>query len=278
MFATLALSASAKDVIMLSDGRTIDAKVLSIGQSDISYKRADNPNGPTYTIPTSSVFYITYENGNKEVINDLSKPSSSAASQQTSSAASLKQYNEQAMRKEEERIEKMGKNNLRFRLGIGGQFGSWDPGDGAKSVSFGGGSVPELDVMWLHSIFDYTGNFGVGFGINNLMGSVEDIDITATYFTIPIQMQHVAKNGFTYAAILTPAILAGASGSYKDYDLDDDAFAGFRFGIGIEIGYNYRRWDFGLRGTYWIGNVISGLSSSTDYNIGLSVGYRLKLN
>lgn len=278
LFALVAMSASAKDVIMLSDGQTIDAKVLSIGSSEISYKRADNPNGPTYVIPTAKVFYIAYENGQKEVINDLSKPATTQAGQSSLAAEALKEKNKKAIYEEDERIEMMGNNNLRIRLGFGGQFGEWTPKGSDEGADFTGGSVPEFDCMWLHSIFDYTGNIGIGLGCNNLLGDVGDISISATYITMPLQLQYVDKSGFTAAGIVTPAFLMFSSGSYGSYDLDDSSFSSFRCGIGLEIGYNYRRWDFGFRSTLWIGNVLKGLSSSVDYNFGLSVGYRIKLN
>ena len=52
---------SAQDIIMKKDADEIEAKVTKVGRSDIEYKRWDNPDGPTYTIPVGEVFIIKYE-------------------------------------------------------------------------------------------------------------------------------------------------------------------------------------------------------------------------
>lgn len=271
-FIFIFFAALAKDAIMLSDGQTIDCKVISIGKTDITYKRADNPDGPTYSVPVSKVFYITYENGQKEIINDLSKPSASATQTEQKSTG-LKEQNMLAIEKEKEHIKQMGMNNIRIRFGIGVQCGSWSLGSRVPSTTYIGGGLPEFDVMWLHTVFDHTGNAGIGAGIYNMVGDVDDIGITATYFTVPLQLQYVAKSGLTFAGILTPAFLID-----KSSELRNTEFANVRFGIGLELGYNYKRWCFGARGTMWIGNVIKGYSASLDYSLAVSIGYRIKLN
>ena len=60
---------SAQDIITKNDGTDIQAKVLEVGQSQISYKKFSNPNGPTYTLSLSDILMITYENGEREMYN-----------------------------------------------------------------------------------------------------------------------------------------------------------------------------------------------------------------
>src|ERR1043165_3808056 len=57
----------AQDDIILRTGDEIKAKVQEVGTSEIKYKRADNPNGPLYSIWKRELFMIKYENGTKEV-------------------------------------------------------------------------------------------------------------------------------------------------------------------------------------------------------------------
>ena len=57
----------AQDVIVLRDATEIEAKVLTIGVNDISYKKWDFQDGPVYQIPKSDVFFIKYANGSKDV-------------------------------------------------------------------------------------------------------------------------------------------------------------------------------------------------------------------
>ena len=58
-----------QDVITKSDGEEVKAKVLEVTQSEIKYKKFDNPSGPTFTILKKEVFMIRYENGSKDVFN-----------------------------------------------------------------------------------------------------------------------------------------------------------------------------------------------------------------
>jgi hypothetical protein len=61
------LSAFSQDEITLRNGETIKAKVLEVGVEDISYKKSENPTGPSYTVKKDKVFMIKYENGAKDV-------------------------------------------------------------------------------------------------------------------------------------------------------------------------------------------------------------------
>lgn len=56
----------AEDIIVLNNGDIIRSKVMEIGQSEIKYKKASNPNGPLYAINRSDIISITYENGETE--------------------------------------------------------------------------------------------------------------------------------------------------------------------------------------------------------------------
>lgn len=69
----------AQDIIQKKDATEIQAKVLKITDTEIEYKRWDNPDGPVYTIPAEEVFTITYPNGNKEVILHFDSSRRSAA-------------------------------------------------------------------------------------------------------------------------------------------------------------------------------------------------------
>jgi hypothetical protein len=57
----------AQDIIYLRDGTEIEAKILEVGTSTISYKKYSNIEGPTYKIEKNKVFMILYENGDKDV-------------------------------------------------------------------------------------------------------------------------------------------------------------------------------------------------------------------
>lgn len=71
VLAVIGLPLLAQDIIVLRNAEEIQAKVLIIGIDEITYKKWDNQDGPSYQIAKSEVFYIKYANGSKEVYNDV---------------------------------------------------------------------------------------------------------------------------------------------------------------------------------------------------------------
>ena len=55
--------AAAQDLITLRDGTDIEARVLEVGDTEIRYRRADNPDGPSFVLPISDLLLIRYANG-----------------------------------------------------------------------------------------------------------------------------------------------------------------------------------------------------------------------
>ena len=68
--AAAAITASAQDIITTRRGEEIQAKVLEVSPSKVTYKRASNPDGPTYSIYASDILIIRYENGDKDIFDD----------------------------------------------------------------------------------------------------------------------------------------------------------------------------------------------------------------
>lgn len=58
------------DIILKRDGEEVPAKVIEVGLYEIKYKKCSNLEGPTYLIPKSDVFMITYSNGSKDVFKE----------------------------------------------------------------------------------------------------------------------------------------------------------------------------------------------------------------
>lgn len=59
--------ALAQDVIILTNGDEIEAVVIKITESELEYKRYDNPDGPSYVRSLDKIFMVKYENGTKDV-------------------------------------------------------------------------------------------------------------------------------------------------------------------------------------------------------------------
>ena len=64
-------AACAQDVIVLRNADEIQSKVLLVGIGDITYKKWDNLEGPSYQIAKKDVLFIMYANGTKEVFNQV---------------------------------------------------------------------------------------------------------------------------------------------------------------------------------------------------------------
>lgn len=57
----------AQDIIHTINGEDIKAKVLTVDEENIQYKKFSNPNGPTYTMSLIKILSIDYENGESDV-------------------------------------------------------------------------------------------------------------------------------------------------------------------------------------------------------------------
>ena len=55
-----------QDEIVKKDGSIILSKILEVSSSQVKYHKYSNPDGPIYTINTSKIQVINFENGDKE--------------------------------------------------------------------------------------------------------------------------------------------------------------------------------------------------------------------
>lgn len=62
----IVVSSYAQDKIYKKNGDIIEGKVTAVNVKAISYKRADNPSGPEYTVYKKDVDKIVYENGTQD--------------------------------------------------------------------------------------------------------------------------------------------------------------------------------------------------------------------
>ena len=79
----LSLAAYAQDIIITTDARKIEAKISEVSKSEIRYKEADNPDGPTFVLGTEDISSIIYANGKVVFYN---QPSAAPAPAPTPSA------------------------------------------------------------------------------------------------------------------------------------------------------------------------------------------------
>ena len=64
--------AMAQDIIVKKDGSTILAKVIKVGDKEIEYKKYQSTSDRLYSISTSEIMAINYEDGEKAVFKGSS--------------------------------------------------------------------------------------------------------------------------------------------------------------------------------------------------------------
>src|SRR5687767_1038900 len=62
----LGLNSSGQDTIFLRSGDLIPAIVKSVSSKEVEYKKANNPDGPSYVTAINDVEAIGYRNGTKD--------------------------------------------------------------------------------------------------------------------------------------------------------------------------------------------------------------------
>src|ERR1043165_4238791 len=111
LFVICAVALHAQDVIVLRKGVEVKGKVIEIGEREIKYKKAENLDGPMYTLSKSEVFMIKYENGSKETFS--SSESSTPPTQENKER--LKEAHERTDPRHERRIEERAERAPRER-------------------------------------------------------------------------------------------------------------------------------------------------------------------
>jgi hypothetical protein len=73
------LTAHAQDIITKKDGTDVQAKILEVTPQEIKFKKFDNPEGPIFTLLTSEILMVKYENGTRDVFDQKNSNASTVA-------------------------------------------------------------------------------------------------------------------------------------------------------------------------------------------------------
>lgn len=65
----MTFGAYSQDVITLTNGSEIEAKVTKVSEKEIEYKKWNNIDGPVYTLDVNKITSIKYTNGEKDVFS-----------------------------------------------------------------------------------------------------------------------------------------------------------------------------------------------------------------
>lgn len=295
---SLTTALSAQDIIIKKNAEEIKAKILEIGESNVTYKKFSNPNGPSYTIPKSHIFMIKYQNGEKETFNDMSSPNEPQKQESLEEQRRQKRLEQQHLlyeKKEQEHRKRMGKHNIKVTFNGGLASTPIKLSDSKDEYDFTGlfGGGIDFNIMYNLSIADYTGDVGIGLGLTRMgSGDLKDtfgvIDwLSVNYFTIPIEMTYRARKGY-FGVALNNAIAIGCKGKLDGEtiisSLDDaKSIHKYRFGMSFKGGFTISKFDIGLYYTWWMTDMFSfdnlkPISVSTpSHQFGINLAYRLKI-
>lgn len=194
------IAAKAQDIIVKKDGTTILAKILTVGDDCVEYKKHSNINGPTYKITISKLLSINYENGEKESFEDVS--TMKEISQTASSSEEAKRNNLQLinnfnsvspkwLRKQEEKEAKhllnvvkftenssLENNDIKFDITLGDV--NYDKILAEKLV-FWDYNTPKLAKVQ-YSVDMYQ-NYALGINVQNKTNKTIYIDLGNTFLT-----------------------------------------------------------------------------------------------
>lgn len=74
IFLVLGFLSYGQDILYLSNGDKLSAKITEINPTDVKYKDFTNLGGPTYVISKSELVLIQYSNGSTQVLNSNPRP------------------------------------------------------------------------------------------------------------------------------------------------------------------------------------------------------------
>jgi hypothetical protein len=66
-----AAAAFCQDIILMKSGDEIEAIIVEIGSTEVTYKEHGNPDGAVHTVLKSDIFQIKYENGNRVLFSEV---------------------------------------------------------------------------------------------------------------------------------------------------------------------------------------------------------------
>lgn len=252
------ITADAKQEMTLLNGEEIDVEIVTIGTNQISYKKASNPNGPTYTVDKNKVFFIIYDDGTKEVITDLQSSSNISENNSTgmvNAATGIVESTEVIPPKRYfEHISFYPRASIGFHATPSGYKDSFDIDWGGLAWSV------DLNVLFPSG---NTSAWSTGIGVCGLGGEMQMLyttnngkdkhkdkmgSFTANYLTVPIGYWYKGSDifmlGFTnrFEFLISQKMdgekIKDTFNVFRDNFLIDGVFSIGHFDLGLQFGLN----------------------------------------
>lgn len=252
----------AQDVIIMRSGEQVESKVEEVGDKQIRYRKYANPDGPVYSVSSSEVFVIRFENGTREVITPET-PVADAVTEEDAKYSHVKQAVAQAKAPIRDKHMLWG---VRASYGYG--YISTSASDGPSGGAWGVGVV--LD--YFPSLQSSSG-FGGGISMSGfkLTDGISDNELTRNDLNIDLGWTVRTKR---FGVRLGPRFAIPVSSKFDDVDAME--INKFTVGIMGEITWSPKHFDLGLGYAYSFTNAfdLGGDVFSRLCEIHLIFGYR----
>lgn len=265
-FAAATVSLQAQDMIVLrnASAEEIPAKVLEVGDTHIRYRKHSNPDGPIYSVSRSEVFFIRYENGEKEVFEQKETYPADSASAAVGSLAG-----------NGARATAVKRVPLRDR--------SWEIGLGLHS---GLSALFFEEDSWAapHIGLDLSGNYyfsqyaseclgmSLGFTWHEFMPDGYDESVNLTTLDLDLYFGECGARTSAFGGKVGFSFNFPLGCKMGDYDMGESLNT-IAFGMFSNLGWTWKHSDFGLRIQYNFTNTFKETPSSL-FCFGLYYGFR----
>ena len=182
-----AMQVKAQDLIVLNNDaiEELQVKIVEVSDSAVKYKKWTYQDGPTFSVSTSNILYIKYQNGETQKFGQAKVPTKAQLSKLKNLEDGSSVVLGSSSEPEELSDVSAKKDNINRQKGT--TMGAWDwyyaipDGDYDRSFSMG------MRFCYGYNIVD---NLFIQAGIGYLSNSVEyyDIDDSSTLLNVPLQI------------------------------------------------------------------------------------------
>jgi hypothetical protein len=256
-------TATAQDIITKRNAEEIEGRVVEIGAESVKYKRASNPDGPTYEIARSEVFTIKYQNGEKEVFSTVD---------------ALTKTEEEKLRRQMGMHEAIRhkRNHVGIQLDGGVDGVHLKGGEGMTFVGYGG------KIFFDSAPGDAKGAIGLAAGYKKMHYSHSEVDYKVTIDAITSDLYYTMETGNpeknnTGTFRVGARMLMPVSAKVRMGNMDGDMLESLNpIQLGLHLNYGMylgKSFLLGFDVNYMLTNLYKE-TSSWSYGIGMTLGYR----
>lgn len=272
---------SARQVMTFLSGEELEVEIITLGSNEISYKKASNPDGPTYTTSRDKIFYIIHDDGTKEIITPLGQTQAAASTSSSNSQTTLSAGITAAVTTHEKnyfpRISFYPRAAVGFHATPSGYKDEFDIDWGGLSWAF------DLNVLFPSG---NTSAWSAGIGLSGLGGDMNMLyligddhhkdkmgNFSTMYLTIPVEFWYRCSDWFMFGIGTRPEILLSQK---MEGEKIEDAFQVFRDSFLLDGIFSVGNFDIGAQLLLNLSNALKGDGLDWSPTIGMNVtaGYR----